>query len=189
MLTDPLSCRVYSLPAGTPSPAQGVALLHELHAASEEAASPFTDKGGGVLCIMQTQPQRGWWIARLLGHVSLILVTSEGAIKTAGLSGKLRDPPAGCYADAMLVNRNCSYHSGLKMKVHHCARLATPAQWRVATTKFAETLRVDFQRTYSLLRWNCVSWAVEAWNAIGLSKVACAVPIPALIRPLQPTDP
>jgi hypothetical protein len=144
--------------------------------------SPIMDANStdAFACVIKTYPRPFPSRLAIFGHTSIMVSFGNGTLVTASLTGKVGQPD-NCYQDNLLVNRNCRYHKGLEVTINKCAYLneSTLADLIVS---IQETHVDNFQKSYSLLDWNCVIWATETWNLLGLPTIDWHIfPIPHLV--------
>ena len=138
------------------------------------------DSTDAIACIVTTYPRSFPSHLSVFGHMSLMIHHKNGTLETAGLTGKVGQPND-CMQDNLLVNRNCKFHKGLDVTFNKCEYINDSTLAELSTS-FRETHVDSFQKKYSLLNWNCVIWATEAWNLLGLPKVDYHLfPIPHLV--------
>ena len=107
----------------------------------------------------------------ITGHTTLILqYATNWSIVTAGLTGK-KKIPRNCIADNFLVNSNCEYHQYPPTPVtvyrKNCAHIGKK-KLEMLSAEMHKTLSPEFQGKYNMLTWNCVNWALNTWNSLGL---------------------
>ena len=133
-----------------------------------------------VVCLAKTYPRPFPAMFWFTGHTTIILDQGNGTVITAGLTGKPGQPKS-CFADNLLVNRNCKYHKNIPVIIQKCSHISGNQVVKLMDS-IVKTHDEDFQKGYSLLFWNCVIWASETWNSLGLPTVSWVLPIPDFIN-------
>ena len=129
-----------------------------------------------VVCIGITWPRLTLW----LGHSTFVFKHINGTIGTAGHTGKVGQPES-CIADNLLVNKKCVYHKNIPIVIQKCGYI-TGNQLIKLQDAIIETHSKEFQKSYNLFSWNCVIWAADTWNSLGLQPVSWILPIPYFLN-------
>ena len=138
------------------------------------------DSSDAIACVITTYPRLLPSYIAVVGHMSILVQSRDGTLETAGLTGKVGQPND-CMQDNLLVNRNCKFHKGLDVTFNKCEYINDSTLAELSTS-FRETHVDSFQKEYSLLNWNCVIWATQTWNLLGLPKIDYyLIPIPRLV--------